>query len=75
MTLEHTDMDLLVHFIMSACVPHNCCLLNDDLDDSYFLDHHDCGYGDGDSEPVVVHLNVGALAAQAKHVQLMNVFF
>lgn len=68
-------MELLVHFIMSACVPHNFCLPNDDLDDSYFLDHHDCGYGDGDSEPVVVHLNVGALAAQAKHVQLKNVFF
>lgn len=60
---------------MSACVLHNFCLLNDDLDDSYFLDHHHGDYGDGDSEPVVVHLNGGALAAQAKHVQLMNVFF
>lgn len=55
---------------MSACVLHNFCLLNDDLDDSYFLDHHHGGYGDGDSD-----LNGGALAAQAKHVQLMNVFF
>ena len=61
-------MELLVHLIMSACVLHNFCLLNDDFNDSYFLDHHDGDDGDDNSGPVVAHLEGGALAAQAKRV-------
>ena len=49
------------------------CLLNDDFNDSYFLDHHDGDDGDDNSGPVVAHLEGGALAAQAKRVQLMNI--
>ena len=66
LTLKHTDIELLVCLIMSACVLHNFCLLNDDFDDSYFLDHHDGG-------PVPGHLDGGTVAAQAKRVQLMNI--
>lgn len=66
-------MKLLVRLIMSACVLHNFCLLNDDFDDSYFLDHHDDDDGDVDGGPVLGHLDGGALAAQAKRVQLMNI--
>lgn len=68
LTLEHLDIELLVHLIMSACVLHNFCLLKDDFDDSYFLDHDD---GDG-AGPVAGHLDGGAPAAQAKRMQLMN---
>jgi len=50
---------------MSACVLHNFCLLHDDFDDSYFLDH--------DDGAVAGHLDGGAPAAQAKRVQLMNI--
>ena len=46
LTLEHLDLELLVHLIMSACVLHNFCLLHDDFDDSYFLDHDDGDDGD-----------------------------
>lgn len=66
-------MKLLVRLIMSACVLHNVCPLNDDFDDSYFLDHHDGDNGDVDGGPVLGHLDGGALAAQAKRVQLMNI--
>ena len=66
-------MELLVHLTMSACVLHNFCLLNDDFNDGYFLDHHDGDDGDDNSGPVVAHLEGGALAAQAKRVQLMNI--
>ena len=62
-------MELLVHFIMSACVVHNFCLLHDDFDYSYFLDHDD---GD-DGGAVAGHMDVGAPAVQAKRVQLMNI--
>lgn len=61
-------MELLVHLIM-----HNFCLLNDDFSDSYFLDHHNGDDGDDNGGPVVAHLDGGALAAQAKRLQLMNI--
>ena len=48
MCLEHMDMELLVNLIMSACVLHNFCLLNDDFDDGYFLDGGDDDDDDGD---------------------------
>lgn len=73
MTLEHTDMKLLVRLIMSACVLHNVCLLNDDFDDSYFLDLNDGDDGDVGGGPALGHLDGGALAAQAKRDQLMNI--
>ena len=66
-------MKLLVRLIMSECVLHNFCLLNDDVDDSYFLDHHDGDDGDADGGPALRHLDGGALAAQAKRDQLMNI--
>ena len=66
MTLEHTDMKLLVRLIMSACVLHNFCLLNDDFDDSFFPVHHDGYDGDADGGSALGHLDGGALAAQAK---------
>ena len=66
-------MKLLVHLIMFACVLHNFCLLNDDFDDSYFLDHHDGDHGDVDGGPALGHLDGGALTAQAKRDQLMNI--
>ena len=60
--------------------PYNVCMcftqllpLNDDVDDSYFLDHHDGDDGDADSGPALGHLDGGALAAQAKRDQLMNI--
>ena len=72
LTLEHLDLELLVHLIMSACVLHNFCLLHDDFDDSYFLVHDDGDDGD-DGGAVAGHLDGGAPAAQAKCVQLMNI--
>lgn len=58
-------MALLVHIIMSACVLHNFCLLHDDFDDNYFLDHHDGdGYAGGHPD--------GALARETKQVQQMD---
>lgn len=55
-------MELLLHIIMSACVLHTFCLLHEDFDDNYFLDHHDGdGYAGG-------HPN-GALATDAKQVR------
>ena len=68
-------MELIVHLIMSACVLHNFCLLHDDFDDSYFLDHGDDDDDDGgalDDGHAAGH-PVGALAAAAKRVQLMNI--
>ena len=44
------------------------CLLNDDIDDSHFLDHHDGDDWDVDGGPVLGHLDRGAQAAHAKHV-------
>ena len=65
--LEQMDMELLVKLIMSVCVLHNFCLLNDDFDDGYFLD----GGDDDDDDGGDGH---GALvAAEAKRVQLMNI--
>jgi len=64
-------MELLVHVIMSACVLHNFCLLHDDFDDNYFLDHHD-GDGDGGDGYAGGHPD-GALAAEAKRVRLMDI--
>ena len=69
LSLEHMDMEILVHLIMSACVLHNFCLLNDDYDDSYFQDAD----GDADNGPVAGHLDGDALAAEAKRMQLMNI--
>lgn len=37
-SLDHIDIELLVHLIMSACVLHNFCILHDDFDDGYFLE-------------------------------------
>ena len=62
-------MELLVHIIMSACALHNFCLLHDDFDDNYFLDHHDVDGGDGYAGG---HPD-GALAAEAKRVRLMDI--
>lgn len=59
-------MELLVHIIMSACVLHNFCLLHDDFDDNYFLDHHD-GDGDGGDGHAGGHRD-DLLAAEAKQV-------
>ena len=67
------DMEMLVHLIMSACILHNFCLLNDDNDDSYFLDADDGGSGDIDDGLVAGHLDWGAPAAEAKRVRLMNI--
>lgn len=67
------DMEMLVHLIMSACVLHNFCLLNDDYDDNYFLDADDGGSGDADEGLVAGHLDGGAPAAEAKRVRLMNI--
>lgn len=71
-TLEHMDMELLVHLIMSACVLHNFCLLNDDFDEGYFLD---CGDGaDDDDGEIDGGPHAGPLpTAEAKRVQLMNI--
>ena len=68
-------MELLVHIIMSSCVLHNFCLLHDDFDDNYFLDHHD---GDSDSDGDGGDGHAGGhrddlLAAEAKQVWLMNI--
>ena len=69
-------MELLVHIIMSACILHNFCLLHDDFDDNYFLDHHDGDGdgGDGDAGDGYAggHPD-GALAAEAKRVRLMDI--
>ncbi|XP_067047663.1 putative nuclease HARBI1 [Acropora muricata] len=71
--LEHTDMAMLVHLIMSACVLHNFCLLNDDYDENYFLDIDDGDDGAADNGVAVGHLGGGAFAAEAKRVHLMNI--
>lgn len=66
-------MAMLVHLIMSACVLHNFCLLNDDYDENYYLDIDDGDHGAADNGPAVGHLGGGALAAEAKRVHLMNI--
>lgn len=66
-------MELLVYIIMSACVLHNFCLLHDDFDDNYFLDHHD---GDSDGDGGDGHAGGhqdDLLAAETKQVWLMNI--
>lgn len=71
--LESIDMELLVHIIMSSCVLHNFCLLHDDFDDNYFLDHHD---GDSDGDGGDGHAGGhrdDLLAAETKQVWLMNI--
>lgn len=66
-------MELLVQSIVPACVLHNVCLLHDDFDDNYFLDHHD-GDSDGDGgEGYAGGHPDGALAAEAKQVRLMDI--
>ena len=69
-------MELLVKLIMSACVLHNFCLLNDDFDDGYFLDGGDDDDDDGDGGIGDRH-GVGGpgalVAAEAIRVQLMNI--
>ena len=62
-----------LYLFYDTCVLHNFCLLNDDFDDSYFLDHHDGDDGDVDGGPVLGHQDGGVLAAQAKRVQLINI--
>ena len=66
-------MELLVHIIMSACVLHNFCLLHDDFDDDYFLLLDQDGDGVADDGQAAGHLDGGALAAEAKRVQLMHI--
>ena len=39
--LDHIDLELIVHLILSSCVLHNYCLLKDDFDEGYFLDNND----------------------------------
>lgn len=72
LSLVHMDMELLVHLIMSACVLHNFCLVNDDFDEGYFLD---CGDGaDDDDGGIDGDPHAGPLpTAEAKRVQLMNI--
>ena len=64
---------MLVHLIMSACVLHNFCLLNDDYDENYYLDIDDGDDGAADNDVIVGHLGGGAVAAEAKRVHLMNI--
>lgn len=62
--LDHLDLRLAVHLIITACVLHNFCLLHDDFYDGYlddddgFDDHHgDDGHRpDGRAEQKRIHL-------------------
>lgn len=56
-----------------ACVLHNFCLLNDDYDENYCWDTDDGDHGVADNGLAVGYLGEGALAAEVKRVQLMNI--
>ena len=71
--LEHTDVAILVHLTKWACVLHNFCLLNDDYDENYYWDTDDGDHGVADNGLAVGYLGEGALAAEVKLVQLMNI--
>ena len=43
--LDHMDLQLTVHLIISACVLHNFCIIHDDFYDGYIDDD---GFGDDD---------------------------
>lgn len=67
-SLDHIDIELLVHLIMFACVLHNFCILHDDFDDGYFLEEDD---DDDGNEGHAAH-DPQILAAETKRLQLMN---
>ena len=64
---------MLVHLTTWACVLHNFCLLNDDYDENYYWDTDDGDHGVADNGLAVGYLGEGALAAEAKLVQLINI--
>ena len=43
--MDHMDLRLTVHLIISACVLHNFCIIHDDFYDGYMDD--DDGFDDG----------------------------
>ena len=45
-------MAMIVHVIISACVLHNFCLLNDDYDENYYLDIDDDDHGAADIQVI-----------------------
>jgi len=65
--LDHLDLRLAVHLIITACVLHNFCLLHDDFYDGYLDD--DDGFDDhlGDDG----HRPDGR--AEQKRIHLMNI--
>ena len=77
--LDHIDLELMVHLILSSCVLHNYCLLKDDFDEGYFLDTND-GDDDDDGSPgsdandsATPGGHDGLRVAEANRVQLMNI--
>lgn len=44
--MDHMDLQLTVHLIISACVLHNFCIIHDDFYDGYIDDDdpHDSGH-------------------------------
>ena len=63
--LQHLNLLSVTHmtiYVMAACVLHNFCLNNDDLDEGYFL----CDDDDDDDDDSDVDHSLGRLCKQAE---------
>lgn len=48
--LDHLNQRLIVFIIITACVLHNVCLLDDDFDEGYMLDNEEDDDNDNDND-------------------------
>ena len=64
--LDHLDLKLSVHLVISACVLHNVCLLNDD--------YYECSMDDEDNnDHPVDEPHCSDERAEQKRTHLMNI--
>ena len=67
--LDHMDLQLTVHLIISTCVLHNLCIIHDDFYDGYIDDD---GFGDDDPHD---SRNQPDERAEQKRTHLMNTIY
>ena len=63
--MDHMDLRLAVHLIITACVLHNFCLIHDDFYDGYMYDD---GFDDTDDDG-----HNPDKRAEQKRTHLMNI--
>lgn len=68
--LDHLDLRLAVHLIISACVLHNFCIIHDDFYDGYMDDDDDDDDGFDDPDDDGPHPDG---RAEQKRAHLMNI--